>query len=191
MANKKLPVFLLAILAITGMAMAQPTMQKMQQKLVSLKQNTNQSFYRFEINTKAANQASLKFSADMALPKSNLQAWADRLPSNDVKGIAIYHRVGRILLATKSEIVFKNLLCKECVNIGPAYSVLPGNWVNPGIWAVGKVPGVNSNVIIKHPVVITSDANCNSLKLEGSGKITVNAGVKLNIEGLEYKASEW
>jgi Zn-dependent metalloprotease len=116
---------------------------------------------------------------------------ADGLPSNNVKGIAIDYRANRILMATDSGIVFKYLLCKDCVNTGPAYSVLPGNWVNPGIWAGGKVPGVNSNVIVKHPIVITSDANCNSLKLEGTGKITVNAGIKLNIEGLEYKATEW
>jgi hypothetical protein len=116
---------------------------------------------------------------------------ADGLPSNNIKGIAIDYRASRILMATDSGIVFKYLLCKECVNTGPAYSVLPGNWVNPGIWAGGKVPGINSNVIIKHAVVITSDANCNSLKLEGAGKITVNAGVKLNIEGLKYESSDW
>ena len=116
---------------------------------------------------------------------------ADGLPSNNIKSIAIDYRASRILMATDSGIVFRYLLCKECINTGPSYSVLPGNWVNPGIWAGGKVPGIHSNVIVKHPVIITSDANCNALKLEGSGKITVNAGVKLNIEGLEYRATNW
>ena len=120
-----------------------------------------------------------------------LLTMADGLPANNVKGIAIDYRSSRIVIATDSGIVFKYLLCKECVNTGPAYSILPGNWVNPGIWAGGKVPGINSNVIIKHAVIITSDANCNSLKLEGSGKITVNAGVNLTIEGLKYEKAEW
>ena len=75
MAGKKLSALLLMMQLIVSIAIAQPTLQKLQQKLVLTKLNTAQSFYRFEINSKIKNQASLLFSVDMAIPKSNLQTW--------------------------------------------------------------------------------------------------------------------
>ena len=113
----------------------------------------------------------------------------DGLPSNNVKAIAVDYRAARLLLATDNGIAFRYILCSECINTGPVYTLFPGNWNTPSIWNTGEVPGLNSNVIIKHNVVVTEDANCNSLKVEGMGKVTVNAGVKLNIEGVSYIAT--
>jgi hypothetical protein len=113
---------------------------------------------------------------------------ADGLPANNVKGIAIDYRASRILLATDSGIAFRYLLCKECVNTGPVYSVMPGNWSNPGIWAGGEVPGLRSNVVVKHAVVVTQNANCNSLKVQAPGNINVNPGIQLNVEAGDYNA---
>ena len=114
---------------------------------------------------------------------------ADGLPSNNVKAIAVDYRTARILLATDNGIAFRYLLCKECISKGPVYSAFPGNWNNPAIWASGQIPGLNSNVIVRHNIVVTQNANCNTLKVEGTGKITVNAGVSLNIEGVDYIAT--
>jgi hypothetical protein len=114
---------------------------------------------------------------------------ADGLPSDTVRAVTIDYRAGRILLATDNGIAFKYTLCRECINTGPVYSIMPGNWSNPGIWASGEVPGLNANVVVKHAVVVTQDANCNSLKVQGLGNVTVNTGVKLNVEAADYNAT--
>jgi len=114
---------------------------------------------------------------------------AEGLPSNNVKAIAMDYRAARILLATENGIAFRYLLCKECVNSGPVYSAFPGNWNNPLTWISGEVPGLNANVIVRHDVTVTQDANCNTITVERQGKITVNAGVILNVEGINYIAT--
>lgn len=114
---------------------------------------------------------------------------ADGLPSNNIKSIAIDYRSSKILLATDNGIAFRYLLCKECVNSGPMYTVMPGNWSNPGIWASGSVPGLRSNVVIRHNIIVNQDANCNSIKIESPGHVTVNAGVKLNVEATNNNAN--
>lgn len=114
---------------------------------------------------------------------------ADGLPSDTVRAIAIDYRAGRLLLATENGIAFRYTLCKECINTGPVYTITPGNWSNPGIWAGGKAPGLNSNVIVRHAVTVTEDANCNSLKTQNGGSVTVNTGVNLNIESAENPAN--
>ena len=120
----------------------------------------------------------------------SLYTMADGLPANNVRGIAIDYRVGRIILATDSGIVFKNTLCKECINTGPVYSKIPGDWSNPGVWEDGVVPGIGALVVIKHAVVISQNANCKSVKVEGGGKLTVNTGVTLMVEGETYLSNE-
>ena len=119
-----------------------------------------------------------------------LYTMADGLPANSVKGIAIDYRVGRIILATDSGIVFRNTLCKECINTGPVYSKIPGDWSNPGIWEDGVVPGLSANVVIRHTVVVSQNANCKSIKVESGGNVIVNTGVTLNVEGENYLTNE-
>jgi Zn-dependent metalloprotease len=116
---------------------------------------------------------------------------ADGLPSDNIRSVALDYRASRILLATENGIAFRHFLCKECINTGPQFSVMPGNWSNPGIWASGQVPGLTANVIIRHPVTVTQDANCNSLKIEGQGNVTVNAGATLNIESSNYNSNQY
>jgi Zn-dependent metalloprotease len=133
-------------------------------------------------------QNSSVVSSPTDVTQYKLYTTADGLPSNNVRGIAIDYRANRLLIATENGIAFRHTLCKECINTGPVFSIMPGNWSNPGIWASGQVPGIGSNVIVKHPVVVTQDANCNSLKVQGNGKVTVNAGTKLNVEAGDYYA---
>lgn len=114
---------------------------------------------------------------------------SDGLPSNNIRSIAIDYRASRVLLATDNGIAFKYLLCKECVNSGPVFSIMPGNWSNPGIWASGSVPGLNANVVVRHAVTVDQDANCNSIKVETGGNVTVKTGVILNVESASYNAN--
>ena len=59
---------------------SQPSLERMKEKLSTEKQNTLQSFYKIEINSKTPNQAGILFSPDLALQKDNLFAWlADKL----------------------------------------------------------------------------------------------------------------
>ncbi len=132
--------------------------------------------------------AAVKLKPD-SLPLYKRFTMADGLPSNNVKSICVDYRGARILLATDSGIVFKYTLCNECINSGPVYTDRSGNWNNPAIWSTAAVPGLNANVIVRHPVVVTEDANCNSLKLQGAGNVTVNSGVLLNVEGVSYIAT--
>ncbi|MCW3092506.1 MAG: peptidase thermolysin [Ferruginibacter sp.] len=108
---------------------------------------------------------------------------ADGLPSDNVKAICVDTRASRVLLATDNGIVFKYNLCPSCINTGPIYSGIPGPWNSPGVWSSGEVPGSNSNVVVKHAVMVTQDATCNSLQVINPGSVTVAPGVKLSIQG--------
>jgi Zn-dependent metalloprotease len=66
--------FVLGML-FTVPVLAQPSLQKMQQKLAVEKQNTAQSFYRVEMLNKTKTQASVVFSADMMPQKAEVKGW--------------------------------------------------------------------------------------------------------------------
>ena len=68
-------VFCSGLLLASAAVFAQPSLEKMQRKLAAEKQNTAQSFYKFELNAKMRTQAGLLLSPDMAVQKTNLQAW--------------------------------------------------------------------------------------------------------------------
>jgi hypothetical protein len=135
-------------------------------------------------------------SADRAVPTNPLNpaqykryTTADGLPSNNVRGVAIDYRASRVLLATDNGIAFRHILCPECINSGPKYSVMPGDWSNPGIWAGGQVPGENTNVVINHTISVTQNAVCNSVKVLPGGSVSVSSGVRLSIESLNYNST--
>lgn len=115
---------------------------------------------------------------------------SDGLPSNNVKAITYDYRSSRLLMATDNGIMFKYILCPGCINSGPVYTSIPGNWSNPSIWSSGAVPGLNTNVIVRHAVTVTENANCNTLTVESPGTVTVNPGVQLNIEGVSVIQEE-
>lgn len=80
MAGKKLSASILALIIIKSISVAQPSLQKMQQKLSASKQNTAQSFYRFDVISKMKNQGSILFSPDLTVQKNYLLPWlADKL----------------------------------------------------------------------------------------------------------------
>jgi Zn-dependent metalloprotease len=56
-------------------AFAQPSLEKMQQKLLGEKANTPQSYYRVELLNKNKTQASIFFSSDRMPEKAGLQTW--------------------------------------------------------------------------------------------------------------------
>ena len=114
---------------------------------------------------------------------------AEGLPSNNVKAVCVDNRAGRILLATDNGIVFKYILCPSCINTGPIFSTIPGPWNSPAIWSNNDVPGINTNVVIKHAITVTQDANCNSLKVISPGSITVLPGALLNIRGVNINTT--
>jgi len=109
---------------------------------------------------------------------------ADGLPTSNVRGIALDQNAARIILATDNGIVFRYNLCMSCINTGPVYTNLPGPWNSAATWSSNEVPGVNSNVVVRHPITITGDANCNSLQVVSPGSISVAPGARLIIEGV-------
>lgn len=115
----------------------------------------------------------------------------DGLTTDSIRGIAYDYRASRLALATDSGILFRNILCPDCVNSGPVYTVIPGNWSNPGIWSGGQVPGITTNVVIRHQVQVTVNANCNSIRLENGGDVSVGAGVNLNVESSLYNSNDY
>ena len=67
--------FVLILIYVGLPAFAQPSLERMQRKLSAEKQNTLQSFYKFEINSKIPTQAGILFSPDMAVQKTSLLPW--------------------------------------------------------------------------------------------------------------------
>ncbi|MFM2136164.1 MAG: hypothetical protein RL021_1564 [Bacteroidota bacterium] len=49
-----------------------------------------------------------------------------------------------------------------------------GNWNNPATWIGGTVPSTGDNVVIQHPVVLSSNATCSNLTVQ-AGKLTFGA----------------
>lgn len=61
-------------------------------------------------------------------------------------------------------------------------SIGPGNWNDPAIWSGGIVPGNDAEVVIRHSIVVTADAQCKSVKLESpSGSLRVSQGIKFTV----------
>lgn len=62
-------------------------------------------------------------------------------------------------------------------------TVANGNWNVGATWLGGIVPPANADVRVRHTVVITANASCNSLRVElPAGNLTVNAGMKLTVQ---------
>jgi len=108
------------------------------------------------------------------------------LPSNNVKAIAIDYAAARLLIATDKGIAFKYTLCRECIGKGPAYTTASGSWADAGIWSIGRVPDMNTRVIIRNAIEINGNATCKTLKVISPGNVTVKPGIKLTIENASY-----
>jgi hypothetical protein len=72
---------------------------------------------------------------------------------------------------------------------------IDSNWLNPGNWSSGLVPGSVCNVTIPatphNPVLSASGSYvCNNLTISGTGNLIINPGRSLVVHGTVTLASE-
>lgn len=108
------------------------------------------------------------------------------LPNDNVKGIALDYNGNRLLIATDSGIVFKYSLCRNCANGNTAATVNAGPWNDPTTWSTQAVPGLLTNVTIRHTITINANAECKSLKIVAPGNVTVAPGVNFKVNNMSY-----
>jgi hypothetical protein len=65
----------------------------------------------------------------------------------------------------------------------PYTSIKDGFWTSPSTWAGGQVPDIESDVIIRHQVIVNGHAQCKSIKIDAQGsKIIIEPGMNLEIK---------
>ena len=101
---------------------------------------------------------------------------ADGLPSNNIKGIAIDTIGNRVLLATDNGIAFRYLL-NDIV-----YTVHAGNWNDPTVWSNNKIPDQDTKLVVRHALTVNVDAVCKAISVPVGLTITINSGVKINVQ---------
>ncbi len=75
-------------------------------------------------------------------------------------------------------------VCKlPYVNAETITSINAGDWNTASNWSPEQVPGDGDDVIITYWMNLYSDAVCQNLSIEGSGRLSIVAGVKLTVNG--------
>ncbi len=82
-------------------------------------------------------------------------------------------------------VIAAKLLSDGSLSLSPGetyFTTAGGNWNNPAIWAGNKLPPANAVIVVRHPIIVTANTTCYSLKVEPpSGSVTVKTGVKLTV----------
>ena len=104
------------------------------------------------------------------------------LLSNNVKGICWDKSRQKLLLATENGIEFWSPVGSAAgTNSSPFVTSGSGELNNPATWCGGEAPPPNTDIIVKHPITITSNITLNSIRCEGGGNVTVATGVNCTV----------